>query len=201
MITAALVASAFVAPAAEAKKKKKKPAACAAYTPGEAGAEAPTLTVTDAATAEAPLVHAFTIAQDFDEGLQPPTPTETINVQVDSAAAAAGLYVTFEFPMRRDYDLYAYYPSGNEAASSHGFQPLIEADVEDPVFGLNPANTSSNHAGESHADSENIVGLTTNDCGGYTVQAKNYFGEGGDMELKFWLGEGTTDPLPDEAPE
>lgn len=199
MIMAALVASAFVAPAADAKKKKPK--ACAAYTPGEQGAAAPTLVITDAATEEAPLVHAFTIAQDFDEGLQGEAPTETVNVQVDSAAASAGLYVTFEFPMRRDYDLYANYPSGNEAASSHGFQPLIEADVEDPVFGLNPANTTTNHAGESHADSENIVGVTTNDCGGYTIQAKNYFGEGGDMELKFWLGEAKTDPRPDEASE
>ena len=203
MVLAALVASAFVAPAAEAKKKKKKkPPVCASYVPGEMGAEAETVTVTDAATAEAPAVHAFNLGQDFDEGLQDET-SVVVNVQVDSAAASAGLYATFEFPMRRDYDMYAYYPSGNEAASSHGFNPAIEANVTIPVPVLgdtNPSNTTTNHAGESKADSENIVGLTTNDCGGYTFKMANYFGEGGDFELKLWLGEGKTDPRPDEAP-
>ena len=202
MIMAALVASAFVAPAAEAKKKKKKPPVCAAYVPGERGAAAETVVVTDAATAEAPAIYAFSLGQDFDEGLQGDTST-VVNVQVDSAAASAGLYATFEFPMRRDYDMYAYHASGNEAASSHGFNPIIEADITIPVPLLgdtNPANTTTNHAGESKADSENIVGLTTNDCGGYTFRMANYFGEGGDFELKLWLGEGTTDPRPDEAP-
>lgn len=196
MITAALVASAFVAPAAEAKKKKKKPVACAAYVPGEQGAEAENIVVTDAATAEAPAAYAFAIDANFTEGLEAEagmeTPAHYVNVQVDSAAAAAGLYATWEFPTRRDYDLYARYPDGSEAASSHGFSPAIEtqgtpADV---------SNTGTNHAGETKADSENIVGLTTSDCGGYTFQLKNYFGEGGDFELKIWLGEGTTDPRP-----
>lgn len=198
VLTAALVFSAFVAPAAEAKKKKKKPpvAACAAYAPGELGAEAETVVVTDAATAEAPATHAFAIDANFTEGLETlagmETPTQYVNVQVDSAAAAAGLYVTWEFSARRDYDLYARHQDGSEAASSHGFSPAIEtqgtqADV---------SNTETNHAGETKADSENIVGLTTADCGGYTFQLKNYFGEGGDHELKIWLGEGTTDPRP-----
>lgn len=202
LLAGALVASAFVAPAAEAKKKKKKKpkppkaAVCAPYTPGELGAEAETIVVTDAATAEAPATHAFNVPQQLDEGITSDPVPAYVNVQVDSAAASAGLYVTWEFPARRDYDLYVRYPDGSEAASSHGFQPAIEADVEDPVFGLNPANTTTNHAGESKADSENIVGLTTADCGGYTLELKNYFGEGGDHELKIWLGEGTTDPRP-----
>lgn len=193
MITAALVASAFVAPAAEAKKKKKKkPAACAAYTPGELGAEAETVVVTDAATAEEPATHAFALDPNFTEGLEAEagieTPAHYVNIQVDSAAAAAGLYVTWEFPDRRDYDLYARYAEdGSEAASAHGFNPAIETPFN---------NTATNHAGESTAGSESIIGLTTADCGGYTLQLKNYFGEGGDHEIKIWLGEGTTDPRP-----
>lgn len=207
ILVGALIASAFTVGPADAQKKKKKknktPAACAAYVPGEMGAEAESVVVTDAATAEAPLVHAFSLEQNFDEGLTGGVPPATVNVQVDSAAATAGLYATFEFDTRRDYDLYAYWANGNEAASSHGFNLLVEATMKDPVFGIQPSNTENNHAGESKADSENIVGLTTNDCGGYTFQMSNWFGEGGDFELKLWLGEGTTDPKPEagEAPE
>ena len=191
MIMAALVASAFVAPIADAKKKKK-PKACAALAVGELGAEAETIVVTDAATAEKPAINAFALGPNFTEGAEAEagmdnTPAYYVNVQVDSAAAAAGLYATWEFPTRRDYDLWARYPDGSEAASSHGFNPALETPFN---------NTATNHAGESTATSENIVGLTTNDCGGYTFQLKNYFGEGGDFELKLWLGEGTTDPRP-----
>ena len=193
MITAALVASAFVAPVAEAKKKKK-PKACAPYVPGEKGADAELLTITDAATAEAPAVTTISLPQQLDEGIFSDPVPAYVNIQVDPKAAAAGLYATFEFPTRRDYDMYARYPDGSEAASSHGFQPLIEANADTPAG--NPSNTSSNHAGESKAASENIVGLTTADCGGYTFEFINYLGEGGDFEIKFWLGEGTTDPRP-----
>lgn len=200
-LTAALVAGALVAPAGDAvakkKKKKKSPpvVACAPYAPGELGAAAETITVTDAHTAEAPLVHPITLGQDFDEGLQGDAPKATINVQVDSAASSAGLYTLFEFDTRRDYDLYAYWPDGSEAASSHGFNPIVEAHVGDPSP-YDPSNTSANHAGETTASSESLVGVITPDCGGYTIEAYTYFGEGGDFELKFWLGEGTTDPLP-----
>jgi len=198
VMTGALVLSAFVAGPADAKKKKK-PAACAAYMPGELGAEKPTLVVTDAATAEAPLVHKFSLPAYFFEGIAASrlgaAPSETINVQVDAAAATAGLHATFEFQARRDYDLFAYWPSGNEAASSHGFNPIIELGMDTPVG--RPNNTATNHAGESEVDSENIIGLTTPDCGGYTVSAFNYFGEGGDFELKLWLGDATTDPKAD----
>lgn len=207
VLVGALVASALIVGPAEAKKKKKKtppPAACAAYTPGELGAKAPTLTITDAATAAAPAVHKFSLGPNPTEGASEsrfPTPTETINVQVDAAAASAGLYVTFKFPTRRDYDLYARWPNGNEAASSHGFQPTIEATMKDPVFGLQPSNTDGNHAGESKADSENLVGVITPDCGGYTLQMKNYFGEGGNFEAHIWLGEGKTEPKPEAGEE
>ena len=191
----ALLASFVALPAADAaKRKKKKPKApvCAAYTPGEMGAEAEHIVVTDAHTAETPLTYPITLDADFDEGIEGDPPTATVNVQVDSAAATAGLYVTHEFQTHRDYDLWAYFPDGGGAASAHGFQPLI--DTKGLPAPADQSNTASNHAGESKADSENLIGVITPDCGGYTVEAYTYFGEGGDFELKFWLGEGTTEP-------
>ena len=196
VLTGSLLIGLIALPAADAAtKKKKKPKApvCASYVPGEMGAEAETLTVTDAHTAEAPLLVPVTLGMDFDEGVREET-SQVFNLQVDSAAASAGLYVTFEFDTRRDYDLYAYWPDGSEAASSHGFNPLIEASAPDAVP-LDPSNQRSNHAGQSTADSENLIGVITPDCGGYTIKTANYFGEGGDFEVKVWLGEGTTEPL------
>ncbi|HEX2196006.1 MAG TPA: hypothetical protein VHJ76_03685 [Actinomycetota bacterium] len=191
-----VVSGVLAGPATAAKKKKPK--ACKAYVPGEMGAEAETVVVTDAHTAEAPLTHPFSIGPAFDEGLgaivgQDQTPHVNLNVQVDSKAKEAGLYVTWEFDTHRDYDLWAYFSDGTEAASSHGFQPLI-ATAGTSVAGVEPANTSSNHGGESTETSENLVGIITPDCGGYTLDMATYFGEGGDFELKIWLGEGKTAP-------
>ena len=198
-LTAALALSVFAALPADAKKKKKKPKPCATYVAGELGAEAETIVITDTATAEAPVVQPLSFDPYFFEGISfmgvPPVevPTNTINVQVDSKAKTAGLYITFEFDEHRDYDLFVRWPDGSEAASSHGFNPLI--DTQGQPENVDQSNTASNHAGETTAGSENIVGLTTPDCGGYTVQFHNYFGEGGDFEAKFWLGEGTEEPL------
>ena len=196
LVTASLLATIIALPAGDAvakkKKKKPKPPVCAPYVPGEQGLEAETVIVTDAHTAEAPLAHPISLGASVDEtGLTEP-PTATVNVQVDSAAVTAGLYVTFEFDTHRDYDLWAYFPDGRGAASAHGFQPLI--DTRGQPEPADQSNTASNHAGESTATSENLVGVITPDCGGYTVEAYTYFGEGGDFELKIWLGEGTTEP-------
>lgn len=201
-ITAALVAGAIMVPATDAvakkKKKKKSPpiVACAPYEAGEQGTDKPTVIVTGAHTAEAPLEQTVTLAQSFADFVIIEDPaTDFFNVQVDSAADSAGLYLTFEFPTRRDYDLYVRWSDGSEAASSHGFNPLAEAHVG-PPSPIDPSNTSGNHAGETTASSESIVGLTTPDCGGYTIETQNWLGEGGDFAIKLWLGEGTTEPLP-----
>lgn len=199
-------------------KKSPKPgkpsAACAPLKPATAGAEAPSVTLTDSATAEKPFVQPLTLEQRVDEGLgdalgapgSTPAAPASVNVQVDTnSKAPVGLYATFEFPEYRDYDLWAYFPGteNEEAASSHGFQPAIEtqgAPAVGPV-GLDNSNTATNHGGESTATSENLVGILTPDCGGYTISAYNYLGEGGDMELKLWLGEVKYDPADTPAAE
>lgn len=199
LLTGALLASLIALPAADAaaKKKKKKRSApvCAPFTPAESGAEAETLKVTDAHTADAPLLVPISVGPAFDEGIfeavgAGETPRAYFNVQVDSKAPTAGLYVTWEFQTHRDYDLWAYFSDGSGAASAHGFQPMM--DTKGTPADL--SNTASNHAGESTATSENLVGVTTPDCGGYTVEASTYFGEGGDFEVKVWLGEAVTEP-------
>ncbi|HEV2756684.1 MAG TPA: hypothetical protein VG318_13020 [Actinomycetota bacterium] len=172
--------------------KPAPPAACAPYVPGELGKDAPAAVVTDAHTAEAPLSVPITLAEELDEGVVEDAPHAYVNVQVDSALPTAGLYVTFEFVEHRDYDLWAYFADGTGAAASHGFQPAMS------TAGLPGAadrsNTATNHGGESTSSSENLVGIITPDCGGYTIEASNYLGEGGDFELKLWLGEGKTEP-------
>lgn len=173
--------------------KPSKAKSCTPIAPATAGAEAPHVTLTDAHNAEAPLVQPVELEQRFDEGLTGATPS-SVNVTVDTAKKEVGLYATLEFPTRRDYDLWAYFPGteNEEAASSHGFNPLAETQ------GINdnpdPSNTASNHGGETTASSENLVGILTPDCGGYTVSAYNYFGEGGELELKLWLGDVSYDP-------
>jgi hypothetical protein len=184
------------------KKGCKKPKTCPAFVPGEMGVEAETVKVTDAHTAEAPLIVPVTLDQEFDEGLDGSAPSFFVNAQVDpKKGKTTGFYATFEFPDRRDYDLWAFRPDGSEAASSHGFSPLIETQGAPSVgpIPLDQSNTATNHAGETTVNSENIVGVITPDCGGYTVRVDNYLGEGGDFELKLFLGEGKTEPKEAEA--
>ena len=185
----ALVLGAFVAGPADAKKKKKKPAVCAAFTPGERGADQPTVKVTDANTETAPLLQPVTLDPEVTEGIV--SHSESVfNVQVDSAAKEAGLYILFEFQDRRDYDMNVYHTDGSYAARAHGFQPILGTE---PTLEAEAGNLSG-HAGESTPNSEKIVGIRTSDCGGWTVSAENYLGEGGDFEIKLWLGEIKNDP-------
>ncbi|MDQ3951818.1 MAG: hypothetical protein M3279_02465 [Actinomycetota bacterium] len=198
-----VVSGVLAGPATAAKKKKpKKPAACKPYVAGEMGAEKPTVVVTDAHTAEAPLVQKVNLDMSLGDARLLSQIPETgplaasrdyFNVQVDTKLPSAGLYVTFEFDEYRDYDLWAYFSDGMGAASSHGFQPLIDTKGQS-VAGFDPSNTTTNHGGESTATSENLVGIITPDCGGYTIETANWLGEGGEFEIKVWLGEGKTEP-------
>jgi hypothetical protein len=188
----ALVLGAFVAGPAEAKKKKKKKPvpACAAYTPYEPAAAAPISVVTDAATKDAPV----TVTVETAEGLGTST-YETSdgdtgalvthawhNVQVDSAAASAYLYVRLEFAGHQDYDLYLRNPDGTSDIYSAGGPPYHE------FFGSGTGN--GGHAeGSPTAAAENVDGVAVSDCQGFSVDIVSATTAGGPVTLKYWLGE------------
>jgi hypothetical protein len=192
LASAGMIVGAFAAVPAEAKKKKKKPAACSTFKPGAKGEGKPTLKVTDAATEQAPTIQTVTLPESIADADLVGTGVLTagadaFNIQVDSAAKEAGLYILFEFPERRDYDLEMYHVDGSYAARSHDFNPVHNDQV--PIW------DNGGHAGESSPSSEKIVGVRTSDCGGFSVEAVNWLGEGGDFEIKVWLGEIKNDPL------
>lgn len=185
LASAGLIVGAFAAgPADAAKKKKKKPAVCAAYVGHEKAAKAELVKVTDAATAEAPIE--VEVATDPGFGIGRPGTTVNgvdvgaavseafVNVQVDSAAPSAGLYATIEFNEAFDYDLYLDDATGTEVAHSAGFFNQSSAAGAD---------------GESAIGSENIRGLDTADCGGYSADIAGATTAGDTVTLKLWLGE------------
>ena len=180
------------------KKKgcKKPPVACSPFTPGELGAEKPNVILTDAATEEAPVEQTINLAGSVaDADLVGEIPDEgplvesydQFNVQIDSASSTVGLYALFEFPERRDYDLELLHVDGSYAARSHDFNPICGQAV------LSCSNEG--HGGEGSSASEKLVGIATQDCGGWTVETVNWLGEGGEMTVKLWLGEIVNQPL------
>lgn len=182
--------------------KAPVPAACPAYLPGEHGAEAETLTVTDAATEEAPVEVVFDAGTGTGGPLiggVPVPPDGTThnyhNVQVDSATPDVGLYVRLEFADRSDYDLYLEYPTGTEATHSGDFNSAAEAP--DDVFWCGPPETGCS----SGSNFESVNGVRTSDCQGWTIDSVAYLTEGGDVTLTMWLGEALVDPAPPAGEE
>lgn len=191
--SAALIVGAFAAGPADAKKKKK-PKPCAPYVPGELGADQPITLVTDAATAEAPVEVELDTEPGFgftspngasdDEGA--PTHVFT-NVQVDSALPETGLYIRLEFPDGTEYDLFARLADGTSyayVAGSNHTGPLVAEGGLD----------GTGNGGYSEVGAENLEGLTTADCAGYTVDVASAITPGGAVTLKYWLGEATYAP-------
>jgi hypothetical protein len=179
-----LVAGAFLATPAEAKKrkkKKKKPAVCAAYEPGEFGAEAPVTLVTDAATAEAPVEVPLETAEGLgtssaegeghDTG---PTTHAYTNVQVDSKSPTADLNVKILFSPQYDYDLSVRDESHTLYANSAG-------------FGLVPGGSEGQ---VSDFGSEQTPPVTINDCGGALIDVTSATTPGEEITVQYWLGSG-----------
>ncbi|HEX2196986.1 MAG TPA: hypothetical protein VHJ76_08690 [Actinomycetota bacterium] len=197
LASAALIATSLLGGTADAKKKKKKPkppapAACAAYAPGEAGTGAPTTVVTDAATAEAPIVVELAtdmgLGDDLGLGVVDQTTSVYQNIQVDSNNPSAGLYVKIEFADRHDYDLYLLNAEGATAANSGVFNPIPEG-AEQGIGGGAPEG-----GWEAGSNYESVTGINTPDCGGYTAQIKSYLTPGGDVTMSIWLGEALVEP-------
>ena len=175
------------------KAQSKPPTrSCPAYEPGEQGAEAELLTVTDKHTEEAPLeatvahdvgLTSFTFqGQGYDEASHFP-----LNLQMDSKDPEMGLHVRYEFPDHEDHDLYVYYADGAQAARvAGGNQLALDPSLEE----------GTGNGGHSEVGAEVLDGLRTADCAGYTLDLVNWLGEGGDYTVKFWLGEIQNDPAP-----
>lgn len=178
--TGLLVGLVASAPAQARKKKKRKPPqppVCVVYTPGEQGAGLDVSVVTDAATEAAP----FETTVSIDPGLaltgSEPTLSHAYgNIQIDSALPEIGLYARLEFAAYEDYALYLNLADGTERARSAGFNPASQ-------FG-----DGTGYGGHSEMGAENLDGIRTPDCQGYTFHVAAYTGMGGDLPLKLWLG-------------
>jgi hypothetical protein len=192
------------------KKKRKKckkrqaqqppapepePEACPAYVPGEKGAEAETTVVTAAATEEAPVELALNpgpaiglFSGELAPGVENPLITHAFqNVQVDTDGEPLGLYVRIEFAEGEDQDLYLLNADDSTAARAAGGNQAPE------VLG-----DGTGTGGHSEATAEQLDGVLTPDCGGYTIDDVNAFGFG-ETVLKLWLGPATWDPVAQAA--
>lgn len=187
------------------QQKQKKPQGCAAYVPGELGAEVEeeTILVTDKATVDAPMEIELEFAPAA--GSTPTVQGQGIdtsahiltNVQVDSKASETGFWARLESPEADDPDLYVYWDNGREAARAAGFnQALVAGPLPDnPFINLN----GTGNGGHSELGAEQIDGLRTSKCAGWTLDLSNWLGEGGTYTLKLWLGEIENDPAPRDA--
>lgn len=187
-----LVLGAFAAAPAEAKKKKKKPPACAAFTPGELGAGGEVTKVTDAATEDKPVEVTLSTAPGL--GLSSPdvggdegqTSHAYTNVQVDSASPGANLYVRVEFMPSWDYDIFLRSSDGAALAYAAGFNQGMGAGLGDPTgVGLD----GTGNGGHSEFGAEAIDGYAAADCDGFTLDVSSAGTAGGDVTVKYWLGE------------
>jgi len=170
---------------ASAAKRKKK---CKAYKPGELGAEAETSKVTAKATEEAPVEVVLDTEPGFGVGGNDFTAANIShvyqNIQVDPKTKKTGLWVRVEMPQGTDYDIYLMNPDGTEAAHAAGFNPI-------PVGLIGDGTGAGGHSEET---AEQLDGILSKDCQGYTLDIGNATGPGGEITLKMWLGEATYDP-------
>ena len=185
---AALVMGAFVAAPAEAKKKKKKKVvvACAPYTTPEwAEGDVTTTTVTNAATADAPLEVTiptepglgFTSNSEPHGGDGAPSAAYH-NIVVDSAAASAKLFIRAEYAQTWDYDLYLRAPDAVALAWEGDFNPAT-ANGPTPV--------ASNQGGHPEPGASQIDGYESVDCSGFTIELAGGITPGGDVAVTIWL--------------
>ena len=171
---ASLVVGAFAVVPAEAKKKK----GCATYQPGANGDGQPITVVTDAATAEKPVTIELETAAGVGMGRDASSPEGQhvshayANIQVDSAAPSASLFVSVAFTEAFDYDLYLDTADGTQLAASAGFGPVAfgASDYEHSDFG-----------------SETIAGFPANDCDGYTANIVGATTPGETVTVSAWL--------------
>lgn len=190
LMAVAMVGAAFAGPVEAKKKKKKKPPACLTYQPGEAGTGFETTVVTDEATEEAPIEVTIAapmgLGNDLGVGVYDMSEATFHNIQVDTADAETGLYARYEFEAYEDLDLYLDYADGAPAANSGAFNQA-------PVPGVLDGTGNGGGGGTGY---EQLDGIRTADCAGYTARLNSWLTPGGDRTLKLWLGEVQNDPAP-----
>lgn len=192
LASATLVLGAFVAGTADAgKRKKKKPpvvVGCPAPTfadPATASESRPDpaaklTTVTDAATAEAPVTVEFEHGPAFWETVtQTPVQEDTqwFPIQIDSATDA-GLYVRLDWaiPSPSDIDLYVWDAGSGEELAHSGAANIFPVNV--PLL----AETGA-------MGYESISGALVSDCAGFLVESRAFTTAGESVTLSLWLGE------------
>lgn len=182
LASAGLIVGAFVAAPAEAAKKKK-PKGCAAYVPGENGADLEVTKVTNANTADAPATVELELGPGLGVGRNPAPPPEGegmfvshayANLQVDPTASSdlLNIKVAWTNPAE-DFDLYLDAADGTELASSGG--------VLNQTFGSEYAQTDFGY--------ESIIGYPVSDCEGFTIDVAGAGTPGGTVTVTYWLGE------------
>ncbi len=172
------------------KKKQRQTCKCPAFVPAEQGAEAELTKVTDQATAKNPVEVTVSTKAGAGVGGVPVVESgishayENLQV-VTKKKKTPGLYVRLEMPERSDYDLTLLNPDGTRAAMSAGFNPH-----PDPAIG-----DGTGTGGHSETTAEQIDGIKTPNCGGYTADVGTATGVGGGLTMKLWLGKPTYEQL------
>ena len=188
LASASLVLGAFVAGPADAKKRKKKPS-CPVATYAEPAspsvsrpeADAKVIKVTDAATAEAPIVIEYEHGPAlWETATQAPIQEDTkwFNLQIDSAAPATGLYARLDWavPSVSDMDLYLWDGVTGEQAAVSGATNAV------PVNAPFVAETGA-------MGYESISGFAVGDCSNFLVESRAFLTAGEAMTLTLWLGD------------
>ena len=169
---------------------KTRSGKCRAFRPEGVDKSVKTTVVRDSATKREPKV--VKIDTEMGAGVGGNAATETFiahalrKVQVDTKKRFRGLYVRLEMPNGRDYDLYLYNRTGKTMAHAAGFNPA-------------PAVYNDNeNGGHTEQTAEQINGIKTRDCVGYTADVATATGEGGQLTMKLWLGKVKYDPRAEE---
>ena len=146
--------------------------------------KAPVRKVTDRFTAKKPLKIKYTHGPaawfitdpvDADGQRAAVEDTKWFNIQVDSKKKKVGLYIRQEWtpvPVS-DMDLYLYDRNGAPAGQSADWNQVQDT----------PLNTGTGGPGY-----EQISGLYTRDCTGYTIESRAFTTPSDNMTLKIWLG-------------
>lgn len=107
----------------------------------------------------------------------PDSPTEVLlNLQLTTEGQPADLFVRYEFAPGEDYGLVVENAKGEEKARADGVNPAA----------IGPLSEPNDTGGHSEQGAEQIDGLPSEHCGGYTLRLMTNSGMGGRLTLKVW---------------